>query len=1021
MDHQDLLGFSAGTETIKHALKLLFEPGNVVELRILKTGRTGTISGCFNDLDKLADTAIRYSGIAPAVYVTINPVTPVLLARANNKVKENAEKTTADKDIVKRCWLPIDIDYDRPAGVSTSAPEHDATHEKAKELTDILTKMGWPVPIYADSGNGAHLLYRIDLPNTPEMADLIQNCLNALAFLVSHDKIHVDESVFNAARIWKLYGTKACKGENLPDRPHRLSKILSIPDEIKTISIDQLNELSRLAPVPEEPQSNKSSKFDIIRWMKKYGLSVKNSITENNRVTYVLNNCPFDSSHKDVSITQMNNGALAFNCFKNSCKDHHWKQLRLKFEPNAYSNNAGNNNNNSATYNQASALIQYTGLPGVELFHDDKKEPYARLPVDGKNMIVPVSGREFRRWLTRSFFADTGNAPKSDALTSALGVIEAVACYTGKEYELFNRVALFDGAVWYDLGTGEAVKISAGSWEVVKDPPILFRRLIHQKAHDTVKIKRGGDVKKILDFINIQIESERLLFLVYMIFCFVPGFPHPIPVLYGDKGSSKTTALKMLKKIVDPSVLEIISFPHNNTELVQKLYHHYLAPFDNIADLSEGQSDALCRACTGEGVSKRALFTNEEDVIFNYRRCVALNGVNLVADKPDLLDRAILLRMERISKEKRKTEDKLWKDFNEVIGEILGGIFDTLAKAATIKPNIHLDELPRMADFMEWGCAISEALGYGLETFMAAYLGNIQSQNKEAIDASPIGDIILKFVEDGFKINHPGTLDVEKETSWKGTASDLQALLEECATFYKINIKTKPWPKTANVLTRRINEIKTNLQEEGILFDVRREGKDRVRTLYLSRLQGNIGHIGLSSASQTGDITKADDIEKTNRPPTVRSNPADDIHISENDVQPGISSAKNKDTAMLADRADGKDDISLDFSRLAGAGSCGICGFLLDGEIEFYGNGLGQVHKKCLNNDLAPQVIQSKLRKAKEQWEHLNGVFLSNENIVAFSMWYYDNFPPKLYYPNGIKHLSQKLFRLTPEYKDLKR
>ncbi len=108
--------------------------------------------------------------------------------------------------------------------------------------------------------------------------------------------------------------------------------------------------------------------------------------------------------------------------------------------------------------------------------NDEKKEPYARLPIDGRNMTVAVLGREFRRWLTRAFFTDTGTAPGSEALTRAIGSIEAAACYSGKEHELFNRVAGYDGAIWYDLGDGEAVKISAGNWEIVKDSPILFRR-----------------------------------------------------------------------------------------------------------------------------------------------------------------------------------------------------------------------------------------------------------------------------------------------------------------------------------------------------------------------------------------------------------------------------------------------------------------------------------------------------------------------------------------------------------------
>lgn len=671
------------------------------------------------------------------------------------------------------------------------------------------------------------------------------------------------------------------------------------------------------------------------------------------------------------------------------------------------------NNGNGKSYNQASDLIRYSRLPGIELFHDEKKEPYARLPIDGNNMIVPVGGREFRRWLTRSFFADTGTAPGSDALAGALGVIEAVACYYGKEYELFNRVASHDGAIWYDLGAGEAVKISAGSWEIVKDAPILFRRQTHQKAHDIGRIRQGGDLEKILDFINVQSESERLLFLVYLVSCFVPEIPHPIPVLYGDKGSSKTTALKIIKAVVDPSVLEIISFPHNNTELVQKLYHHYFAPFDNIADLSESQSDALCRACTGEGVSKRALFTNEEDVIFNYKRCVALNGVNLVADKPDLLDRAILLRMDRITKEKRKTEDKVWKDFNKIKGDILGGIFDILARAAALKPNIHLDELPRMADFMEWGCAISEALGTGMEAFKGAYLANIRSQNTEAIDASPVGDALMKFVDDGFTIVNEGFLDVEKATSWKGTAAELLAILEECATSHKINIKTKTWPKAGNILTRRLNEIKTNLADEGIMFEVVKDRKNNV--LSLRQLQGNTSTTSTPPQPISEEPENCGDTQKTNLHNTSTQKPCggiDDFCGGSKSMKTNIPPHQEQDAAPSCGGCGG---ISPPI-RGGGEGSdsCGICGNPLSGDIEFYGHGLGSVHKKCLNSELAPQVLQSRLRKAKAQWEELNNITLSNINVVAFAVWFCDTHQPTLINPTGIRAIAEKLFRITP-------
>lgn len=901
---------------IKQALKVMVTPGDVVELRIFDQNDK-KFCGWFNDIDNMAEAALSHDDTAEGTYYTCNACVSDMLAIANNRIIP-CKTASSEKNMLRRRIIGVDIDPRRnPVKISSTDEEHSLAIEKAREIKEYLKRQGWNDPVIGDSGNGAHLDYFVDLPVTEEIKTIYKKFFVFLKSKFSNDRVDV-QGFEDANRVWKLYGTMVRKGENLPNRPHRKSSIIEIPKKRVLITHDMIKAIADNAPQDEEQKSPsvqptiKKGAWNpeqLTEWLKSYNILIARTKTKGEKTYFVLKTCVFNPDHtgsKEAAVQIDTNGVIGYKCHHDSCKGKKWTDVRELFEP-GYKDGY-KENGNGKSYSQATDLIRYTTSPDVVLFHDEKKEPYARLKIDGTNRIVPLGGREFRRWLTQMFFADTGTAPGSDALTSALGVIEAKACFHGKEYELFNRVAWHDGAIWYDLGAGDAVKISVGCWDVVKDAPILFRRHTHMKAHDTRRIKQEGDVKKILDFVNLQSEKDRLLFLVYLVSCFVPEIPHPIPVLYGDKGSSKTTVLKMVKEIVDPSILAIISFPHNNTELVQKLYHHYMAPFDNIADLSEGQSDALCRACTGEGVSKRALFTNEEDVIFNYRRCVALNGINLVADKPDLLDRAILLRMDRISKEKRKTEDKLWRDFYEVKGEVLGGIFNTLAKAASIKPNIILDELPRMADFAVWGCAISEALGTGSEAFMEAYLENIQSQNKEAIDASPIGDVILKFVEDGFIAKKEGILDVEKEDKWKGTASELLSLLEGCAAYYKINIKRKEWPKAPNVLTRRINEIKTNLADEGIGFDVMRD--ETVRTLKLYRVQGNIVSTVIPSGTQSIEDVKPDDITKPNRQDTVRNSLTDDTCKPNDDTPTNIQSYKKQDEAVHADGHDGHDDTS---------------------------------------------------------------------------------------------------------------
>lgn len=233
---------------IQQALALMTE--GVFEVRIPKSGRHRTVRGYFDDPALAAKAVLAWSGAVPAVYVTLNPVNPALLARAANRLETYAESTTSDVDILARRLLLIDCDPKRPAGISSSHPEHAAAIAKAQEIAAWLHGQGWPDPIVADSGNGGHLLYRIALSNDPENTQVIQRCLQALAAQFDSAAVQVDTGVFNASRISKLYGTYTCKGDDTPDRPHRLSRMLSAPASLDYVSLDLLEEVAARIPKP---------------------------------------------------------------------------------------------------------------------------------------------------------------------------------------------------------------------------------------------------------------------------------------------------------------------------------------------------------------------------------------------------------------------------------------------------------------------------------------------------------------------------------------------------------------------------------------------------------------------------------------------------------------------------------------------------------------------------------------------------------------------------------------------------
>jgi len=219
---------SSVAANIERFLNLIWLPGEVRELRSPKYNRFQTASGYFDNPSAMAKAAAAWDGSAN-LYVTLNPANPALLARAGNRVNERAEHATADIDIDHRRWFYLDIDPVRPPGISSTEAEREAALATLTSLNAFLSSTGWPEPLTAMSGNGYYALYRIDLPNTPEVAALLKAVLESLASRFDTPAVHIDTTVYNASRIVALVGTIKRKGDDLPDRPHRRSCVVSAP------------------------------------------------------------------------------------------------------------------------------------------------------------------------------------------------------------------------------------------------------------------------------------------------------------------------------------------------------------------------------------------------------------------------------------------------------------------------------------------------------------------------------------------------------------------------------------------------------------------------------------------------------------------------------------------------------------------------------------------------------------------------------------------------------------------------
>lgn len=328
---------------IRKTINLMKPDGQLFEVRVLCDSGT-TYSGYFRDADSVIDALnLMHEQSEYSVYITLNYLNDACYDRnQKNMLKRNPKNnpTTSDKDVEGYDWLMIDLDPKRPSGTSAT----DEQIQKAKDLGNkvyaFMKNQGFEKPLLAFSGNGVHLLYKVELANEQHIVDLISTSLKTLNMLFSTDEIDVDMTNFNPSRICKLYGTMAQKGASSEKRPHRMSYIVSCPEEIKATDIKYLEQLCEKYPKEEKPQRYNNYQprdFDLDEWLSRYYIRYKKT-TYSDGEKYILDECPFDSNHKgkDACIFRSRTGAIGFHCFHNSCSGKTWRDVRMHFEPDAY-------------------------------------------------------------------------------------------------------------------------------------------------------------------------------------------------------------------------------------------------------------------------------------------------------------------------------------------------------------------------------------------------------------------------------------------------------------------------------------------------------------------------------------------------------------------------------------------------------------------------------------------------------------------------------------------------------------
>lgn len=433
---------------LRKALALLNPDGKLFEIRLMRKQPKQTISGYFKDIDTAVEGLKKLDLRGFNCYITLNEIKDECYSRLQRDKFRIPESTTSDTDITHYDWLFIDLDPVRVSEVSSSNEELEQAHALAKKVYGYLKQRGFEDPLVAMSGNGFHLLYRIQLTNTPESKSIIERCLKALALMFNTDGVKIDTVNSNPARICKLYGTLAQKGSGTEERPHRMAHIVRIPEQLLFTKKVYLEEIADQLPKPEKPQHYNNfspAQFDIRDWMSKHGISYKEKAA-GDYTKFILDECPFDSSHKapDSMITIGGSGAIGFRCLHNSCHEKTWKDVRIKYEPDAYDHTADDERiqagwNQHKLFNRQKNINYNDPIDDSKVFQTamqifdspEETEDYIRTGIDG----IDNRMRGFKKGYVTLLSGLRGGAKSTLLTTFALNAVQDgnnVIAYSGE-------------------------------------------------------------------------------------------------------------------------------------------------------------------------------------------------------------------------------------------------------------------------------------------------------------------------------------------------------------------------------------------------------------------------------------------------------------------------------------------------------------------------------------------------------------------------------------------------------------
>jgi hypothetical protein len=479
---------------------------------------------------------------------------------------------------------------------------------------------------------------------------------------------------------------------------------------------------------------------------------------------------------------------------------------------------------------------------GTELFHSGES-CFATIPVNHHLETYPLRSRGFRTWLSKCFFDEHHRAASGEAVNTAVQTLEGIARFQCAERAVGVRVQGYRDNVYLDLANvgWQVAEVSTVGWRIIeaRDCPVRFRRPRGMLALPLPE--PGGKIGELQRFLNVRGEDDFLLMTAWLVGALHPTGPYPLLALHGEQGSAKTTTARFLRALLDPNQAPLRSEPREPRDLMIAANNGWICAFDNLSCLPQWLSDALCRLSTGGGFSTRELYTDDEEIIFEAKRPIILTGIEELATRGDLLDRALIVDLPRIPEEAYQSEQEFVRKYEIMRPLLLGALLEAVASALVNRSKVNLARLTRMADFAIWVSAAEPLFGRESGVFIKAYMKNRAAASELPLE-TPLAEAIRKLV-----------------LPWRGTATTLLESLESLVD--ERTQRQRSWPSNARSLSNALRRLAPNLRQVGVLVELgaREPGTGR-RLITLSSKGSASSSQSSQAASQAPEAQPQQDV-----------------------------------------------------------------------------------------------------------------------------------------------------------------